>query len=189
MQPVRAVRSPRFAAMRVVLLGPPGAGKGTQAALLAREQGVPHIVASELLEGEVERGTGRGRLARECMERGELVPDRLMIELIDDRLTGSDRGFVLDGFPRSVPQAEALAELLAVPDRALEAVVSLEVPHDELTRRIARRAAEQGRTDDDPETAPLTDYYRAAGLLLPVDGVGEVAEVAARVRAGLARRP
>ena len=183
------------------MLGPPGAGKGTQAALLARAGDVPHIVASELLEEEIERGTERGRAARRCMERGELVPDRVMIELIDDRLGSGAKGFVLDGFPRSVPQAEALGELLTAPDRALEAVVSLEVPHDELVRRIAGRAAEQGRSDDDPETvrrrltvyaeetAPLIDYYRAAGLLVAVDGVGAVEVVADRVRAGLTRRP
>jgi adenylate kinase len=182
--------------MRIVLLGPPGAGKGTQAELLAAAEDVPHIIASDLLAEEVERG----KSAKACMDRGELVPDAMMIQLIDEHLDNR-RGFVLDGFPRNVSQAEALAELLAGPERSLEAVVLLEVPHEELVERLTRRAAEQGRTDDDPETVrrrlavyaeetePLIGYYRTEGLLVPVDGVGEVAEVAERVRAGLARRP
>lgn len=182
------------------MLGPPGAGKGTQAERLAAAEQVPHIIASDLLEEEVERGTDRGKAAKACMDRGELVPDALMIELIDERLDHR-RGFVLDGFPRNVSQAEALDELLSDPERALEAVVLLEVPHDELVQRLTRRAREQGRTDDDPdtvrrrlavyaeETEPLIGYYRSEGLLVPVDGVGEVDEVARRVRAGLSRRP
>lgn len=182
------------------MLGPPGAGKGTQAERLAAAEQVPHIIASDLLEEEVERGTERGKSAKACMERGELVPDALMIELIDERLENR-RGFVLDGFPRNVGQAEALAELLSGPDRALEAVVLLEVPLEELVQRLTRRAAQQGRSDDDPdtvrrrlavyaeETEPLIGYYQAEGLLVEVDGVGEVAEVADRVRAGLSRRP
>jgi adenylate kinase len=188
-------RTSDSSAKNIVLLGAPGAGKGTQAARLAERLAVPHVASGELLRRAIEAGTPPGRRARDFMDRGELVPDDLALQVVLDRLGQPDaeRGFILDGFPRTLRQAEALDAELAAAGRALERVVELRVPKDQLLARIAGRARHDHRTDDRDgvvenrlrvylaQTAPLVDYYRARRLLVPVDGVGTIDAVADRV--------
>jgi adenylate kinase len=186
--------------MRVVLLGPPAAGKGTQARRITDRFGGVHIDTGDILRSNAERGTELGRRAEEFMEQGELVPDELVIDMVLERVGDADcaAGFVLDGFPRTVPQAEALDRRLGELDRPLEATVCLEVEEAELRRRLAERAREQDRADDEDEhairqrlelfaseTAPLLDYYQQQDLLLRVDAVGEVGEVTERIAEAL----
>jgi adenylate kinase len=187
--------------MRVVLLGPPAAGKGTQARRLVGRFGGVHIDTGDILRANAERDTELGRRAKSYMERGELVPDEVVIDTVLDRVAEPDcaDGFALDGFPRTVPQAEALDRHLDVLVRPLEATVSLEVGEDELRRRLAERAREQDRADDEDEqairqrlelfereTEPLVDYYRRRGLLVPVDAACEIDEVTERIATALA---
>ncbi len=171
--------------MRVVLLGPPGAGKGTQAVRLAEELGVPHISTGDLFRDNISKGTPLGLRAKEYLDLGELVPSSLTNELVDDRLNESDVavGFILDGFPRTIDQAEALHDMLERRGIKLDAVLELRVPEDVLVERLAAR----GRADDTEdvirnrfrvyrdETAPLLDYY--SHELKTVDAVGDLDEV------------
>jgi adenylate kinase len=186
--------------MRVVLLGPPAAGKGTQAGRITGRFGGVHIDTGDMLRANAERDTDLGRRAKDYMERGELVPDEVVIDTVLDRVAAADcaDGFALDGFPRTVTQAEALDRHLDELDRPLDATVSLEVGEDELRRRLAERAREQDRADDEDEqtirqrlelfaseTGPLVDYYRRRGLLVAVDAAGEIDEVTERTAAAL----
>jgi adenylate kinase len=194
------VMAERGQVRRLVLLGAPGAGKGTQAARLAERLGVPHVASGELLRRAVEDGTPLGTTASSYMDRGELVPDDLVLHVVLDRLGQADaeRGFILDGFPRTRAQAVSLDAELGAAGRALERVVELRVPTDLLLARIATRASRDGRSDDREgvvanrlrvyldQTAPLVDYYRARGLLVPVDGVGTIEAVAERIAQALA---
>ena len=180
---------------RVMLLGPPGAGKGTQGRRLSGSLGVPHIASGALLRHAVDVGNSLGMMAKGFIDTGELVPDWLALQIILDRLGQPDveHGFILDGFPRTLPQAEALDDRLRAEGRALERVVELRVPTDQLSDRIAGRSRLSGRSDDRDEvvanrlrvyldqSAALADYYRARGVLVPVDGVGTVDEVADRI--------
>jgi adenylate kinase len=186
--------------MRMVLVGPPAAGKGTQAGrLVDRFRGV-HIATGDILRSNADRGTELGRTASRYMDRGELVPDDVMIEMVLERLGEGDcaGGFVLDGFPRTVPQAEALGKRLEELGRPLDAVVSLQVGEDELRERLAARAEEQDRAEDDDEdairrrlelfdreTEPLLDFYDGKGLLVSVEAGGDVDEVSGRIAAAL----
>jgi adenylate kinase len=181
--------------MRIIFLGPPGSGKGTQAKLLAERLGVPAISTGEILREAVRLGTPLGLRAKAVMEAGELVSDELMISLIQDRLSVPDaaRGFILDGFPRTVAQAGALEKLLAGNGQALSAVVNLSVPDAVVVDRLHGRALEEGRADDRPETIlerlrvyqektePLAGFYRARRLLTDVDGMGDIAEISDRI--------
>jgi adenylate kinase len=181
--------------VRTLLLAPPGAGKGTQGERLAAHYGVPHLAAGDQLRGHVADGTPLGAQAHGYMDRGELVPDDLVVRLILDLLGGdaSRDGFVLDGFPRTLPQAEQAHSWGLANDRALDAVVSLLVPEDELVRRLLERGRESGRSDDNDETirkrlkvyndqtAPLLDYYRQRGILHEVEGTGPVEDVTSRI--------
>jgi len=179
---------------RLLMLGPPGAGKGTQASMLCRAIGIPHISTGVMLRDHVERGTDLGARAQEIMDGGDLVPDGIVIAMVEERLSVEDAvcGFLLDGFPRTRPQAEALDDVLRT-DRALEAVINIKASKSEVIRRILAR----GRSDDTEEsvrtriavyeeqTAPLIEFYEARGMVRAVDGVGEIGEILARVVAVL----
>ena len=181
--------------MRIVLLGPPGAGKGTQAVKLAEKLGIPQISTGDLFRHNISTGTDLGIEAKKYLDAGDLVPAALTNALVDDRLNDADAaaGFILDGFPRSVEQAEALHDMLERRNLQLDAVVEFRVPEDELVERLKGR----GRADDTEdvirnrfkvyrdETAPLLDYYR--GELRTVDAVGSFDEVFARALHALGR--
>lgn len=187
-------------ARRVLLLGPPGSGKGTQAKRLVAALGVPQVSTGDMLRAAVAAGTPVGLHAKGLMEAGRLVPDEVVTGVAEERLRQPDaaRGFVLDGFPRTVGQARALDELLRRLGVALERCVALQVDDDELVRRMLGRAQLEGRSDDNEEairvrmqeyrhkTEPLLDHYRAAGVLVEVEGEGEVDDVAKRIQEALA---
>ncbi|MFI1165482.1 adenylate kinase [Streptomyces sp. NPDC020801] len=180
--------------MRLVLIGPPGAGKGTQAALLGRRLGIPHISTGDLFRENVTRGTPLGQEARRYLDAGELVPDRVTAAMAGRRLEQVDarRGFLLDGFPRTIEQAHALATILARTATALDAVLEFDVPEHVVLERLRGR----GRSDDTEElirhrqqvyrrqTAPLLAHY--ADIVLTVRAVGTVEEVAGRALEALA---
>lgn len=179
----------------LLLLGPPGAGKGTQAKRLAAVRGIPQIATGDMLRAAMASGTELGRRVKPIYDRGDLVPDELMVALIRERLGEPDTsaGFVLDGFPRTIPQAEALDEMLAEIGRALACVLELQLPEEEAVRRLLGRALEEGRSDDTPEvirrrlqvyreqTEPLAAYYLGRGILVGIDAAGTVAQVAAAI--------
>jgi adenylate kinase len=185
--------------MRLVLLGPPGAGKGTQAARVAARFGGPHIATGDIFRANVAEGTELGRVAQEYMDLGDLVPDEVVIAMVMERLAEPDceAGFVLDGFPRTVNQAEALDRQLVDLGAPLHAVLCFEAAEEELLRRLAGRAAAEHRADDVEQTIrhrlevfasktrPLIDYYRHRRLLTMVDGVGRVEDVTLRILDGL----
>ena len=185
--------------MRLVVLGPPGAGKGTQAVKLAEHFTCADVATGDIFRANVAEGTELGRAAQEYMDRGDLVPDDVVIAMVMERLAERDceSGFVLDGFPRTVNQAEALDRRLAELGTPLEAALSFDVTEEELLRRLAGRAAAQRRADDAEQTIrhrlevfaiktrPLIDYYRHRRLLTMVDGVGLVEEVTDRILSGL----
>jgi adenylate kinase len=181
--------------MNLILLGPPGAGKGTQGHRLSERYNIPEISTGGILRSAVHKGTPLGREAKSYMDRGALVPDEIMIGIIRERLAQDDTacGFILDGFPRTVAQAEALAQLSEEQQRPIEHVLSIEVPQEELLQRLAGRRQVEGRQDDtaeairhrlevyERETAPLIDYYRRQGLLRCIVGVGTIDEIFQRV--------
>jgi adenylate kinase len=181
--------------MRLLRLGAPGSGKGTQAARLKDALGVPHISTGDLLRAEVAAGSKLGLEAKEVMARGELVSDAILLGMLEDRFSRPDTvdGFILDGYPRNLAQAAALDKLLARIGQPMDYAVQLEVPAELLVERIAGRAKAEGRADDNPEsvrkrlqvyeeqTAPVIDFYRQHGQLTVVDGVGELDAVFTRI--------
>lgn len=180
---------------RLLLIGPPGAGKGTQAARLAEAYGIPAISTGDIFRENVKNETELGREAKAFMDRGEYVPDSLTNALVRDRLSHEDakNGFLLDGYPRTADQVAELDDILAEQGNSLTAVVQLVADTDEVVRRLLNRAIEQGRADDTEEvirhrmdvyaeqTAPLIDVYSSRNLVREVDGLGAVAEVTERI--------
>lgn len=185
--------------MRLVLLGAPGSGKGTQAERLKKELGVPHISTGDLLRAAVKAGTPLGLKAKEVMDAGQLVSDDIVLGMLEERLAEDDAkgGFILDGYPRNKVQVKALDGLLERLDKPLDAVVKLDVSNEEIVDRCEIRFKEQGRADDNPDTvrkrlaiygeqtAPVAEWYRESGMLRAVDGVGELDDVFARIMAAL----
>jgi adenylate kinase len=190
-------KQPRIDAMRIVFIGPPGAGKGTQAERIVAAYRLAHLSTGDMLRAARDAKSETGQKADQYMSRGQLVPDDIIVAIIAQRLTEADcrGGYLLDGFPRTIAQAEALDAMLRSQGTPLDAVLELDVPEDELLRRLAGR----GRTDDKPEvisqrlvayrqqTAPLLEYYSKQGLLKKIDGLGSVEEIFARVKTELDR--
>jgi len=183
--------------MRILILGPQGSGKGTQAKRIAASRRIAHVATGDMLREAMAAGTPLGRQVKPIYDRGDLVPDDLMIDLIRERLERED-GYVLDGFPRTLPQAEALDAMLAEIGKPLDAVILLQAADDVATGRLHARAAAEGRADDSPEairnrlrlyhelTEPVVERYRAEGTLVAVDGEGGVAHVETDIEDALA---
>ena len=185
--------------MRLIMLGPPGAGKGTQAKRLAVDLDVPAISTGDIFRSNIRERTELGRLVQSILEEGGLVPDEVTNDMVRDRVGQPDcgEGFILDGYPRTLAQVDALDSMLKGIDTQLDHVIELTVDVDEVVRRLHQRAVEEGRDDDTPpvirrrqevyqrDTAPLVDVYTQRGLLVKVDGMGAVDEVTARIEAAL----
>ena len=182
--------------IKVVFLGPPGAGKGTQAVRLAEKYKVPHISTGDILRAAVKEGTELGKLAKSYMDKGELVPDDVIIGIIKERLSQADvkeKGFILDGFPRTLAQAESLDAMLEELKMPLDKVIYLNVNDEEIVKRLLAR----GRADDTEEvirnrlevyrkqTAPLIDYYSTKGLLVEINGIGDIEEITRNIEESL----
>lgn len=188
--------------MRIILLGAPGSGKGTQAARLKAALGIAHISTGELLRGAVAAGTPLGLKARTVMDAGQLVSDDIVLAMLEERLAQPDTkaGFILDGYPRNLAQADALDRLLKRLGQPLDAVLKLNVPDADILKRCEIRFRAEGRADDNPDTvrrrlevyaaqtAPVADYYAQRGLLAEIDGVGDIDAIAARLIAALQSR-
>lgn len=185
--------------MRLVLLGAPGSGKGTQASALKTALGVPHVSTGDLLRAAVKAATPLGLKAKAVMEAGQLVSDDIVLGMLEERLAEQDAkaGFILDGYPRNVAQCAALEALLERIGQPLDVAVKLNVPNELIVERIAGRAAAEGRKDDSPETVrerlriyseltePVAGYFSDEGKLVVIDGVGELDEVFNRIKAAL----
>ena len=189
--------------LNVLLLGPQGAGKGTQAKRISAEYGIPHIASGEILRAEMDAGTELGRRVKDVYDRGDLVSDDLMIELIRNRLEQPDTeaGFVLDGFPRTTVQAEALDSMFNDIGRNFSVAFALQIPDEVAFDRLRRRAEVEGRADDTDEaiqrrldnyhreTEPLIEYYRTRGNLVPIHGNRSENEVFAEIQRALEQVP
>lgn len=182
--------------MRIVIMGAPGSGKGTQAALIVEELDLDHISTGDLLRAAVATGTELGKKAKEVMDRGELVSDQIVLGLLEERLLqeNTKNGFILDGYPRNIAQAQALDDLLERIGQPVEEALQIDVDEEQVVTRIAKRAALEGRSDDTEETvrnrlriyaeqtAPVVDFYAQKGILSRVLGDGSIEEVFQRIR-------
>ena len=182
--------------MRIVIMGAPGSGKGTQAALIVEELGIAHVSTGDLLRAAVAAGSDLGKKAKQVMDRGELVSDEIVLGLLEERLLSSDmsNGFILDGYPRNIAQAEALNALLERIGQPIDEALQIDVDEESVVERIARRAALEGRSDDTEETvrnrlrvyaeqtAPVVEFYANKGILSRVLGEGSIEEVFQRIK-------
>jgi adenylate kinase len=189
--------------INIVLFGPPGSGKGTQAAKLVEKYGLEHLSTGDVIRAEIKAGTPLGKSVQEFIERGQLAPDELVIEIIENYLSGYEKGagIIFDGFPRTIPQAEAFDTMLEAHDSSVTLMVSLDVPDDELVARILLRGKDSGRADDadievirnrirvyKEQTAVVADHYAAQGKYFPIAGRGTIDEVFSRIVAVLGRK-
>jgi len=185
--------------LNIVLFGPPGAGKGTQSEKLIKTLGLVHLSTGDILRAEKEAGTPLGLKAKSLMDQGLLVPDEVVIGMIESRIAANlgAKGFIFDGFPRTVAQALALDQMLATHQLSISCMISLEVAFDELKTRLIKRAQEQNRPDDTPEviekriqvyldnTLPVAKHYENQGKLRAVNGIGEIDEIYNRIQTAL----
>jgi len=181
--------------MRIILMGPPGVGKGTQAKNIVDKYGIVHLSTGDILRVEVGGNTDLGEKAKKYMDAGQLVPDELLLGMMEKRLQQDDckKGYLLDGFPRTIPQAEGLEKIVNKIDHTIDYVVSLIADEDELVKRLVLRGQESGRSDDTEEvikerqqvywklTAPLLDFYQERKLLHEVNGLGTISEITDRI--------
>ena len=178
--------------INLILFGPPGAGKGTQSAKLIEKYSLTHISTGDLFRKHLKEGTPLGKMAKEYMNKGNLVPDQVVIDMVDDKISNSGKisGIIFDGFPRTIPQAQALDQLLKQKKAPIKILVELVVPEDELRKRLAERAVKENRPDDakpevienrisvyKAETAAVADYYKKENKYASVIGVGEVPDI------------
>ena len=194
--------SPASKGARLLIVGPPGSGKGTQAARISSVYGIPDVSTGDIFRANIKNGTPLGVQVKEIVDAGDYVPDSLTNALIAERLEEADarNGFLLDGYPRTLEQVNYLDGLLANKGQSLDGVIQLVADRDEVVARLTKRAQEQGRLDDSEEairhrqevylreTSPLVDVYRDRGLLIEVDGLGEIDEVASRISQALSDR-
>jgi adenylate kinase len=187
--------------MRLILLGPPGAGKGTQAKILVEAYGIPQLSTGDILRAAIVAQTPLGLEAKAIMDRGDLVSDVIVNGIVSERIDAEDckPGFILDGFPRTIAQAQALDDMLKAKGIKLDAVIELTADADELVRRVIQRSKDSNRPDDNPEvirkrldvyqtsTAPLVDYYSQQGLVKTVDGMEAVETVTMAIKAALGK--
>lgn len=183
--------------MRIIIFGPPGAGKGTQANLISEEYNIPHLSTGEIFRSAIKNETPLGKEVKSILDAGELVPDEKVVALVEEELKDSkyDDGYILDGFPRTVPQAEAFDQILETKGKELDAFLELNVPEEELIDRILSRG--EGRSDDTPEkvknrlnvyrqeTAPVINHYKKQDLVENIYGVGSIEEIFSRIKTTL----
>jgi adenylate kinase len=183
--------------MRIIIFGPPGAGKGTQAKFISEEYHIPHLSTGEIFRSAIKNKTPLGKEVKSILDAGDLVPDEKVVALVEEELKKSkyDTGYVLDGFPRTVPQAKAFDEILDKKNNALNALIQLQVPDDELVTRILNR--DEGRSDDTPEkvknrlevyyneTQPVLNHYKEQGLVKEIGGVGSMNDIFGSIKAAL----
>jgi adenylate kinase len=187
--------------LNFIFFGPPGAGKGTQAKLISEEFDLIHLSTGEILRSAIQRQTPLGQQAKQYVDKGELVPDDIIIGMIRNRLKSYDnpKGFIFDGFPRTIKQAQAFDQMLAQINSEVTAVIRIKVTDEEVLKRLINRAKIEGRTDDTPEvisrrlevyrknTEPLIDFYRSQNKLYEVDGLGSIEEVNERIKQVISR--
>ena len=181
--------------MKLLIMGPPGVGKGTQASRIKSKLNIAHLSTGDILRSEIEKETDTGVQAKLNMDAGKLVPDQVLLDIIQDRIKNPDcdGGYLLDGFPRTLPQAVGLEKIMESIKHTLDMVISLTADENELVERLIKRGEESGRSDDTPEvirnrqkiyweqTAPLLDFYQKKGILKDVDGLGEISEITERI--------
>jgi len=181
--------------MKLLIMGPPGVGKGTQASRIKSRLNIAHLSTGDILRTKIEQKTDTGVQAKLYMDAGKLVPDQILLNIIQDRIKNPDcdSGYLLDGFPRTLPQAVGLEKIMESITHTLDMVISLTADENELVERLIKRGKESGRSDDTPEvirnrqkiyweqTAPLVDFYENKGILKNVDGLGEISEITERI--------